>query len=232
MQQVMSLRRAIKENYISIGTELRYEPDNSSVDVIEKRSGIKEKQKFQTTIFQWRLVELTNNQLVLIPMESTKAFLTLRGKAGAEKSKKTLNIICSKLWSSKRLNLEAKALEMHEYERMPSHVKRTIKDVWLSEHYPEEINGDFMEVVHYVDKYSCCKDYPLYSRKHGEQSLSKEIIPIIYLPNEMFIDISTNMLFRQKHQAAKYKLAILLEKELPEDIKTELQEIMNLIRNL
>jgi len=163
-------------------------------------------------------------------MESTKTILTLQGKAGAEKSKKTLNIICSKLWSSKILNLEAKVLDKAEYEKMPKDVKHTIKDIWLSDHCPMKVNGDYMEVVHYVDMYSCCKNYPLYSRKYGEQSLSKEIIPIIYLPNEIYIDLSTNMIFRQKHQIAKYKLAMLIERnELPEDIKIELQEIMNLI---
>ena len=90
-QQIMSLKRAIKDNYISIGTELiRYVPDYNEVEAIEKRTGVKENQKFKTNNFSWRLIELKNEQLALIPMEATNQFLTLQGKAGAEKSKKTL----------------------------------------------------------------------------------------------------------------------------------------------
>ena len=53
-QQIMTLKSAIKENYISIGTELiRYLPDYNEVKVIEKRTGFKQEQKFNQILFTW-----------------------------------------------------------------------------------------------------------------------------------------------------------------------------------
>lgn len=230
-QQIMSLKRAIKDNYISIGTELiRYVPDYNEVEAIEKRTGVKENQKFKTNNFSWRLIELKNEQLALIPMEATNQFLTLQGKAGAEKSKKTLNCICSKLWSSKSLNLEAKTVELTDYEQMPASIKEEIKNVWLGGHYPVNINGDFTEVVYCVNEHSYCKSYPLYSRKHGERTLCKEVWPIIYLQDNMLIDISTKMIFRERYQLAKYKLSKLIEEAtMPDEILSELNEIIKLM---
>ena len=230
-QQIMSLKMAIKENYISTGTELiRYIPDYNEVEVIEKRTGFKEKQKFKTNLFSWKLVELENKQVVLIPINSTDQFLSLQGKAGAEKSKKTLNNICSKLWSSKSLKLEAKTIDITDYKQMPSSVKQGIKNIWLGNHNPVNVNVDFVETVYYVDEYSCCKNYPLYSRKHGEQTLCKEIFPIIYLPDNVLIDISTKMIFRERRQLAQYKLSKLIEKTtIPTEIRLELEEIMKLL---
>lgn len=230
-QQIMTLKSAIKENYISIGTELiRYLPDYNEVKVIEKRTGFKQEQKFKTDDLSWRLIELKNKQLVLIPMESTNQFLTLQGKAGAEKSKKTLNCICSKLWSSKSLNIEAKIIDITEYEQMPAFAKKKMKNIWLGEHNLVNVNEDFMEVVYYVDEHSCCKSYPLYSRKHGEHTLCKEICPIIYLDSDMLIDIPTKMIFKENYQFAKYKLSRLIEEAtIPDEILSELNEIMKLM---
>lgn len=230
-QQIMTLKSAIKENYISIGTELiRYVPDYNEVEVIEKRTGFKENQKFKTNNFSWRLIELKNERLALIPAEPTNQFLTLQGKSGAEKSKKILNCICRKLWSSKSLNLEAKIIDITEYGQMPTSAKKKMKNIWLGEHNLVNVNEDFMEVVYYADEHSCCKSYPLYSRKHGEHTLCKEICPIIYLDSDMLIDIPTKMIFKENYQFAKYKLSRLIEEAtIPDEILSELNEIMKLM---
>lgn len=234
MNEIMTLRKAIEEKHISIGTKIRYVPDYVEIEVGSLKTGTKGKrQKFKTCELSWCLLELKSGQLALISLDSTKMNLTLCGKQGAKESKKTLNKICSKLWSSSTLGLEAKSLNKKEFESLPKKIKSDFKDIWLGNPETIKMGEEYIEVVYYVNEYGFYKKHTLHSKTFGDSSKSAEIKPIIYLPDKILIDISTKTLYKDSNQVAKNRLSKLIkyfeeneETTVTDEIISDLKEIL------
>lgn len=234
MKDIMTLRKAIEEKHILIGTIIPYIPDNGEIQVGSIKTGTKgRKQKFKTCELFWKLIEFKSGQFALIPFESTNMNLTLSGKIGAKESKKTLNNICSRLWSSSLLGLEAKNLSKKEFESLPQKIKAEFKNIWLGN--PETIKKgeETIDLVYYANEYGYCKKHILYSKTLGDSKKTAELKPVIYLPDKILIDISTKTLYKDSNQLAKNRLSIVIDRfeegketTVTEETILELKEIL------
>ena len=169
MRDIMTLRKAIEEKHILLGTKMPYIPDDGEIVVGSLKTGNKgKKQKFKTAELSWELMEFKSGQLALIPVEPTKMDLTLSGKIGAKESKKTLNKICSKLWSSSHLGLEAKNLSKKEFESLSQKLKAELKNIWLGNPETIKTREESIDIVYYANEYGYCKKHILYSKTLGD----------------------------------------------------------------
>ena len=118
MREIMTLRQAIEEKKISIGTEeIKYNHETYQIKLSGKKTGCKEEQVFRTNMLSWKLVELKRGQLALLAVTSTNQFLTLHGERGAKNTPKIINSVCS-IWSSEELGLEAKSISKKDLEEL------------------------------------------------------------------------------------------------------------------
>lgn len=192
---------------------------------------MKEIQTFETTNISWTLVELKRGQLALIALNPTEQYLTLYGKKGAENSKKVLNTIC-KIWSSYKLGLDAKCISPTDYKELPKSIKELLINVWIDENVSIKENGEFKDMVYFVNKQAHYGKYSLSSQKTGERALYAGIRPIVYLPNNILIEVSTKILYKDYNDASKMKLENIIGRletntEVTKETIDELLEVLN-----
>lgn len=234
MEQIMTLRRAIREKRISIGTEIRYEPDcKEIVNMGYSATGVSKLQTFKRDKLSWKLIELEKGQLALLSSISTLQYLTLKGKNGTRNYKHTLDSI-SQLWSSSRLDLTARNITKADYEQMSSSITELLGEIWIGTKENAKINHEYREIVYFVDLEGKLKKVALFSKTKGERSLSLQIRPIIYLPDKILIDLSTNTLYKNYNDFAKMRLSRLIEKleqssQVSEEDMFELDEILKMM---
>ena len=234
MEQIMTLRKAIEDKHIFIGTEdIRYEPDYSEVKLTKNKTGCKEVQTFQTSKLSWRLIQLQRGQLALLDVSSKNQNLIMQGKKGTENFKEVLNNV-SRLWSSSRLNLVAKSINKKDYEEMSEYDKNTLRQTWIGTREIIRVEEDFFQVVYYVDIEGNLKKIILASKMTGKRTVCQQIRSIIYLPDKILIDLSTKALYRDYNDFAKMKLSKMISKfEQNKKISTEdiveLKEVLKLM---
>lgn len=241
MKNIMTLRKAIDEKRFVIGKDqVVYEPDyeksKDEMKVIGHKVGEQNHQYFKKKDISWELIEMKNGQLALLGSSSTDQFLTLTGLNGFKSGTAVLNDIC-KLWSSQKLDLTAKAITENDYKNIPEETaKRVLTNIWLGTHASGKRGGIYRYFAYYVDEQSRVKYVYLYSSNDKILSETMEVRPIVFLPNDILIDVSTGILYKNILEASKAKLNILIEeaekKPMVEELKLTFGEMKKIINNL
>ena len=97
-----------------------------------------------------------------------------------------------------------------------------------------KIEGEYKDVVYGINQNGRCKMYFLYSPSCKVTPFTAEVRPIIYLPDDLLIDLETNCLYKDNKAVAKMKLEKLTKnlshnRKVTDNTIKELVEISKLL---
>lgn len=139
METVMSIREAVGKGFISMGGMINYVPDSREITLTREKTGMQEERQLLTTQnLCWRVVESFYNGLFLISTsEWRNNAVWLSGEEGFKNGPHILNETCKTLYSNKKLNLQAKNIDITLLEELVEFVEPRSTRYWVSTQYEQ-----------------------------------------------------------------------------------------------
>lgn len=139
MKTVMPIREAVENGFISMGGTINYVPDSREITLTREKTGMQEERQLLTTQnLCWRVVESFYNGLFLISTsEWRNNAVWLSGEEGFKNGPHILNETCKTLYSNKKLNLQAKNIDITLLEELVEFVEPRSTRYWVSTQYEQ-----------------------------------------------------------------------------------------------